>query len=170
MAVGRRVRPPGRPGGLAEDYPIGSALAGQCDARIDQGRVQRTVVVGLSAIGAVVVGAHVTHIAGSHANLGVDNGHIGLHTSNVTSGNFSGWQRSSGVGKETPMANTRVLVTGATGRIGGAVAAQLLEKGVATRALVHREDGRSARLRALGAELVMADMFDIQQVQSALDG
>jgi NAD(P)H dehydrogenase (quinone) len=68
------------------------------------------------------------------------------------------------------MTNTRVLVTGATGKIGGAVAAQLLEKGVTTRALVHREDGRSARLRALGAEVVVADMFDIQQVQSALDG
>ena len=89
MAVGRRVRHPGRPGGLAEDYPIGSALAGQCDARLDQGRVQRTVVVGLSAIGAVVVGAHVTHIGGSHANRDVDNGHIRLHTGNVTSGNFS---------------------------------------------------------------------------------
>jgi NAD(P)H dehydrogenase (quinone) len=68
------------------------------------------------------------------------------------------------------MTNTRVLVTGATGKIGGAVAAQLLEKGVPTRALVHRDDGRSARLRAQGAEVVVADMFDIQQVQTALDG
>ena len=58
------------------------------------------------------------------------------------------------------MTNTRVLVTGATGKIGGAVATQLLEKGVPTRALVHRNDGRSARLRALGAEVVVADMFD----------
>src|ERR1700747_2117172 len=68
------------------------------------------------------------------------------------------------------MTNTSVLVTGATGKIGGAVAAQLLEKGVATRALVHRDDWRSARLRALGAEIVVADMFDIQQVQAAIDG
>jgi len=68
------------------------------------------------------------------------------------------------------MANTRVLVTGATGKIGGAVAAQLLEKGVPTRALVHRDDVRSARLRELGAEVVVADMFDIQHVQAALDG
>jgi uncharacterized protein YbjT (DUF2867 family) len=73
-------------------------------------------------------------------------------------------------GKETPMTNTRVLVTGATGKIGGAVAAQLLEKGVATRALVHRDDGRADRLRALGAEIVVADMFDIQQVAAAVDG
>jgi NAD(P)H dehydrogenase (quinone) len=68
------------------------------------------------------------------------------------------------------MTNTRVLVTGATGKIGGAVAAQLLEKGVPTRALVHRDDGRSARLRAKGAEVVIADMFDIQQVAAAVDG
>ena len=32
------------------------------------------------AKGPTIDGAHVTHIAGSHANLGVDNGHIGLHT------------------------------------------------------------------------------------------
>ncbi|HWF70471.1 MAG TPA: NmrA family NAD(P)-binding protein [Mycobacterium sp.] len=68
------------------------------------------------------------------------------------------------------MTNTPVLVTGAAGKIGGAVAAQLLEKGVPTRALVHRIDGRSDRLRALGAEIVVADMFDILQVQAAVDG
>jgi NAD(P)H dehydrogenase (quinone) len=68
------------------------------------------------------------------------------------------------------MTNTSVLVTGATGKIGGAVAAQLLEKGVATRAMVHRDDGRADRLRALGAEIVVADMLDIQQVQAAIDG
>lgn len=66
--------------------------------------------------------------------------------------------------------NHRVLVTGATGRIGGAVAAQLLERGVTTRAMVHRDDARSARLRDLGAEVVVADMFDIQQVSSAMEG
>lgn len=69
-----------------------------------------------------------------------------------------------------PMVNQPVLVTGATGKIGGAVARQLLEKGVPTRALVHRIDARSDQLRAQGAEVVVADMFDIQQVQSALDG
>jgi nucleoside-diphosphate-sugar epimerase len=56
----------------------------------------------------------------------------------------------------------RVLVTGSTGRIGSAVAAQLLEKRIATRAMVHRDDARSARLRELDAEVVVADMFDIQ--------
>ena len=64
----------------------------------------------------------------------------------------------------------RILVTGATGRIGGAVAAQLLERGITTRAMVHRDDARSARLRGMGAEVVVADMFDIQQVTSAMTG
>ena len=68
------------------------------------------------------------------------------------------------------MARTSVLVSGATGKIGGAVAAQLLERGVPTRALVHRIDVRSDRLRAMGADIVVADMFDILQVQSAMDG
>ncbi|OBJ35412.1 NmrA family NAD(P)-binding protein [Mycobacterium colombiense] len=64
--------------------------------------------------------------------------------------------------------SSRILVTGATGKIGGAVAAQLLERGVTTRAMVHREDARSARLREMGAEVVIADMFDIQQVTGAM--
>lgn len=64
----------------------------------------------------------------------------------------------------------RVLVTGATGKIGGAVAAQLLERGVTTRAMVHREDARSARLRERGAEVVVANMLDIQHVAAAMDG
>jgi uncharacterized protein YbjT (DUF2867 family) len=68
------------------------------------------------------------------------------------------------------MTHPRVLVTGATGRIGRAVAGQLLQQGIRTRALVHREDERSARLRASGAEVVVADMFDIGQVQAAMDG
>jgi NAD(P)H dehydrogenase (quinone) len=68
------------------------------------------------------------------------------------------------------MAHPRVLVTGATGRIGSAVAAQLLQQGITTRAMVHRDDERSARLRASGAEVVVADMFDIGQVQAAMNG
>ncbi|GAB3430377.1 Rossmann-fold NAD(P)-binding domain-containing protein [Flindersiella endophytica] len=64
----------------------------------------------------------------------------------------------------------RVLVSGATGKIGGAVTAQLLEKGVPTRALVHREDERSARLRAAGAEVVVADLFDYRRLEAAMAG
>lgn len=66
--------------------------------------------------------------------------------------------------------SNRILVTGATGKIGGAVATQLLHQGVTTRVLVHRDDARSARLRDLGAEVVVADMFDIQQVSASMEG
>src|SRR6476620_3234317 len=102
----------------------------------------------------------------SHDIHDVDNGHIWLHTDGCNQRSHVADRR----GKETPMTNTRVLVTGATGKIGGAVAAQLLEKGITTRAMVHRDDARSARLRDLGAELVVADMFDIQQVTAAMAG
>lgn len=68
------------------------------------------------------------------------------------------------------MAYPRVLVTGATGKIGGAVAVQLLQQGITTRALVHRDDERSAWLRSRGAEVVVGDMFDIGRVQAAMDG
>jgi len=35
--------------------------------------------------------------------------------------------------------------------------------------MVHRDDARSAQLRDLGAEVVVADMFNIQQVTAAMD-
>src|SRR3979411_1352939 len=85
----------------------------------------------------------------------------------VTSGYITDIVRPA---KETPMTKTGLLVTGATGKIGGAVATQLLERGVPTRALVHRDDARSARLQASGAEIDVADVFDIQQVAAAMDG
>src|ERR1700756_4406969 len=102
----------------------------------------------------------------SHDIHDVDNGHIWLHTDGCNQRSHVADRR----GKEIPMTNTRVLVTGASGKIGGAVAAQLLEKGITTRAMVHRDDARSARLRDSGVEVVVADMFDIQQVTAAMDG
>jgi NAD(P)H dehydrogenase (quinone) len=51
------------------------------------------------------------------------------------------------------MTDARILVTGATGKTGSLVVAGLLKTGHPVRAMVHREDGRSARLRALGAEI-----------------
>ncbi|HEV2347325.1 MAG TPA: NAD(P)H-binding protein, partial [Actinocrinis sp.] len=68
------------------------------------------------------------------------------------------------------MADTRVLVTCAGGKIGNAVALQLLEQGIATRALVHREDQRSNHLRERGAQVVIANMMDYQQVQDVMTG
>ena len=67
------------------------------------------------------------------------------------------------------MLKPRILVTGATGKTGSLVVAELLKGGYPVRAMVHREDGRSARLRALGAEIAVADMSDVERVANALE-
>src|SRR6516164_8948517 len=66
------------------------------------------------------------------------------------------------------MIKPRILVTGATGKTGSVVVSELLQTGYPVRALVHREDGRSAGLRALGAEMSVADMRDVERVAEAL--
>jgi NAD(P)H dehydrogenase (quinone) len=62
----------------------------------------------------------------------------------------------------------RIIVTGATGRTGSAVVTELLKAGYPVRAMVHREDGRSARLKAQGAEIAVADLSDFERVADAL--
>src|SRR5260370_25670276 len=66
------------------------------------------------------------------------------------------------------MLKPRILVTGATGKTGSLVVAELLKAGYRVRAMVHREDGRSARLQAQGAEIAVADMSDVERVADAL--
>lgn len=66
------------------------------------------------------------------------------------------------------MNKPRIIVTGATGKTGSVVTAELLKVGYPVRALVHREDDRSARLRALGAEIAVADIRDIERAADAL--
>src|SRR5215467_9089663 len=68
------------------------------------------------------------------------------------------------------MTKPRIFVTGATGRTGSVVATELLAAGYPVRAMVHREDGRSARLMAQGAEIAVADMSDVKRVADALKG
>lgn len=68
------------------------------------------------------------------------------------------------------MTKPRIFVTGATGKTGSVVATELLKAGFRVRAMVHSEDGRSARLRAQGAEVVVADMSDVERVGDALKG
>jgi NAD(P)H dehydrogenase (quinone) len=63
-----------------------------------------------------------------------------------------------------------ILVTGATGKTGAAVVEQLRARDWPVRALVHREDVRSQRLRRIGAEVVVADMHDADQLADALRG
>ncbi|GJH33746.1 NmrA family NAD(P)-binding protein [Paraburkholderia hospita] len=66
------------------------------------------------------------------------------------------------------MLKPRILVTGATGKTGSVVVAELLKAGYPVRAMVHREDGRSVRLKVQGAEIAVADMSDVERVADAL--
>src|ERR1700745_62492 len=68
------------------------------------------------------------------------------------------------------MIKPRILVTGPTGKTGAVVVSELLKAGYPVRALGHREDGRSARLKAQGAEIAVADMSDVERVADALEG
>ena len=66
------------------------------------------------------------------------------------------------------MIKPRILVTGATGKTGSVVASELLKAGYPVRAMVRRENGRSAWLKAQGAELAVAEMTDVERIADAL--
>jgi nucleoside-diphosphate-sugar epimerase len=63
----------------------------------------------------------------------------------------------------------RILVTGATGLIGGGLARRLLAAGAAVRALVRRPGSASA-LRAEGVDVAQGDMTDPTSLANAVDG
>jgi NAD(P)H dehydrogenase (quinone) len=62
------------------------------------------------------------------------------------------------------------LITGATGKTGRATAELLLERGHRVRATVRRDDERSRALAAAGAEVVQADLLDLDDVTAAVQG
>ena len=68
------------------------------------------------------------------------------------------------------MTKPKILVTGATGKTGAALVSQLREKDWLVRAVVRASDARSDRLRKMGAEVVVADMFDPDQMLQAMRG
>jgi NAD(P)H dehydrogenase (quinone) len=68
------------------------------------------------------------------------------------------------------MTRPKILVTGATGRTGGAVIAELLKAGYPVRALVRREDARAVALRARGVEIAVANIVDVERVMAAMRG
>src|SRR4029077_14466471 len=68
------------------------------------------------------------------------------------------------------MINPKILVTGATGKTGGAVVTELLAKGWPVRAAVRVRDARSDLLQRRGAEVVVADIFDPGQLMDAMRG
>ncbi len=62
-----------------------------------------------------------------------------------------------------------ILLTGATGKTGGALARELVNKGVPVRALV-RDAEKAASLQAAGIELIVGDVGDRDAVAKALTG
>ncbi len=70
------------------------------------------------------------------------------------------------------MANQKfILVTGATGQQGGAVARELLANGYRVRAMTRKPDNaRMQELAKLGAEAVQGDLDDAASLQRAVQG
>ena len=68
------------------------------------------------------------------------------------------------------MTKPRILVTGATGKTGTPTVYQLIEQGFPVRALVRREDSRSAALARAGAEVVVGSLEDPIDLENAMRG
>ncbi|MCV7410088.1 NmrA family transcriptional regulator [Mycobacterium florentinum] len=69
------------------------------------------------------------------------------------------------------MSNEKLfLITAPTGNTGAPTVEILREAGHRVRAFVHRIDGRSDALAALGAELVEGDLLDFRSVSAAMTG
>jgi uncharacterized protein YbjT (DUF2867 family) len=68
------------------------------------------------------------------------------------------------------MTQPTILVTGATGKTGSVVVSQLRAKNYPVRAVVRALDGRSKQFESLGAEVVVADMYDPDQLYDAIKG
>ncbi len=67
--------------------------------------------------------------------------------------------------------NKTILVTGATGKQGGALIDKLAGKGFRLRAMTRHPDGKAAqRLRAAGVEVVAGDLDDAASLERALVG
>jgi uncharacterized protein YbjT (DUF2867 family) len=68
------------------------------------------------------------------------------------------------------MTETNILVSGATGRTGGAAIDELLKLGKRVRAYVRTDDERAAALRARGIEIAVGDFTDIDAIRAAMEG
>ena len=68
------------------------------------------------------------------------------------------------------MTKPKILVTAVSDNTGAATAVQLLEKGYLVRVLERTSDGRSEKLRRLGAEICIGNLEDIVDVRRVLDG
>src|ERR1700733_2530147 len=71
---------------------------------------------------------------------------------------------------ESTMKQRQYLITGATGKTGVHTVRNLLKDGHAVRAFVHQEDERSAALLEEGAEVVVVDLLEHDDVLRAMAG
>lgn len=62
----------------------------------------------------------------------------------------------------------KVLITGATGDTGRAAVRESIALGLDVRAMVRRRDARSDALEALGAEVVIGDLLEINTIRDAM--
>jgi uncharacterized protein YbjT (DUF2867 family) len=68
------------------------------------------------------------------------------------------------------VSESKILVTGATGRTGGAAIDELLKMGKSVRAYVRSEGSAAADLRSRGVEIAVGDFTDIDAVRAAMEG
>jgi uncharacterized protein YbjT (DUF2867 family) len=61
------------------------------------------------------------------------------------------------------------IITGASGRVGSAVVANLIKKGKAVKGII-RNDKKADKLKQQGAEVAIADAFDLQALTEAVKG
>ena len=57
------------------------------------------------------------------------------------------------------------LITTATGKTGRQTALSLLSRGLPVRAMVHRADARAEALRSRGAEIVVGNLADVDDIR-----
>ena len=68
------------------------------------------------------------------------------------------------------MSGTEILVSGATGRTGGAAIAELLKMGRSVRAYVRSDGERASALGKQGIEIAVGDFTDIDAIRAAMGG
>jgi NAD(P)H dehydrogenase (quinone) len=68
------------------------------------------------------------------------------------------------------MTQANILVSGATGRTGGAAINTLLQMGKSVRAYVRSDDERAATLRKRGVDIAVGNFTNIDDIRAALEG
>jgi uncharacterized protein YbjT (DUF2867 family) len=68
------------------------------------------------------------------------------------------------------MGKAEILVSGATGRTGGAAIDELLKLGKQVRAYVRQDDARANALRASGVDIAVGDFTGLDDIRAAMEG